>query len=554
MKNHKPSNNKTLKQIINPGKLNPSPLPRINTVLTAPLLIALLMILAGCQPAASDTELTAPPAADQSEYKTLQSPSPAPTQTTKNSDISAELADSLIYLDVSTYLYDQIRPWRQPDTVQDAAFAIAVDHHSVLTTAWAVADAALIKARRYAKNEFIPVKIKVIDYQANLCLLELNPEYLDKPLKPVKFDEIFPKGKPVSSYWLSAGGHINNARAYLDKAEMHHSNISYNDILNFTISSASQTHGIGETYFHNKKAIGICCWNSDTDKTARIIPAESINRFLAEAAKPNYKGFGTADFSVATLIDPTVRNYLGMDPGIKHGTYVSDVGNLATGSKTLQQGDVILSINGNTINPYGRFNHKVFERLNLQYIINSSPIGSSLDCTIWRDNENKKIKLPVKKALSEDMLVPAYLFDKKPQYIVTGGYVFQHLTLNYLQYFGKDWQGKVPPHLYHYYRNKAFKPDEQREKIVILSYVLPADINMGYQKLRMLVVDTVNDRKIKNLEDMADALNHYSEDGYIKIEFEQSSPTLVIDTDLLNQSNYIVSTLYGIQNLQRISN
>ena len=58
--------------------------------------------------------------------------------------------------------------------------------------------------------------------------------------------------------------------------------------------------------------------------------------------------------------------------------------------------------------------------------------------------------------------------------------MLQKLTRKYLAAWGQNWQGKVNPHLYHYYREMAFKPDDERQDIVILSRTLPAEINLGY--------------------------------------------------------------------------
>ena len=103
------------------------------------------------------------------------------------------------------------------------------------------------------------------------------------------------------------------------------------------------------------------------------------------------------------------------------------------------------------------------------------------------------------------MLVPYYEYGRQPEYVVTGGFVFQKLTRPYLTNFGQDWMGRVTPHLFHYYRDMSLKPTIQRRDIVILSYCLPAPINIGYNDLAQLVVSSVNGMPISRIGDVIKA-------------------------------------------------
>lgn len=148
---------------------------------------------------------------------------------------------------------------------------------------------------------------------------------------------------------------------------------------------------------------------------------------------------------------------------------------------------------------------------------------------------------------SSDMLVPYQEYDKQPEYMVLGGYVFQKLTRDYLQLWGENWPGKVPPHLFHYYRDLSLKPDEIRKDIVILSFVLPSTVNLGYQNLGRIVVKTFNGIEINRMSDLVSAVKMQSESPFHVIEFEQDYPTLVIPKENLDQIDQSIFELYGIQ-------
>jgi hypothetical protein len=118
--------------------------------------------------------------------------------------------------------------------------------------------------------------------------------------------------------------------------------------------------------------------------------------------------------------------------------------------------------------------------------------------------------------------------------------------------WGSDFSGKVPPHLYYYYADQSFEPSPQRKDIVILSYVLPAEINQGYQQLSRIVVDSVNGKKITSMSDIAAALKDTPESGLVEVSFEMDNPVVAIPKDQLPMANAQIAQLYGIPKLANI--
>jgi len=466
-------------------------------------------------------------------------------------DMTDAMKESIVYLETSFYGYEQFQPWRNKELARNWAIGCAISKNEVLTTAWNVANLAFIRARAYGQNEFIPAKIKLVDYESNLAIITLDANAMSRTLKPLKFSEKYSKGDQVSFYWLSAGGHLYSGRGFLDRAQVYRSNISYAKGLNFVVANASDRTGIGQVYFSGKDAIGIACWSEE--KENGIIPGEVINRFLEHAEKDNYKGFGARGFSTSELLDPAMRDYLKMPGELTYGVYVSDVFTIGTGSDCLNRGDVILSMDGKQLNPYGRFMHEKYGRLYFDHLITSRGIGEKIEMTIWRDAATQRIEAEIKNFDVAEMLVPYYEFDAQPEYIVLGGFIFQKLTRQYMAELGSGWVGKISPHIYHYFRDMAFKPGDERKSIIVLSYVLPADINLGYGKIGQLVVDNINGMKISAMKDIPEALKLNPEAKYDVIEFEMDNPKVVIDRTKLAEADAIIAENYGITKLSNIN-
>ena len=113
------------------------------------------------------------------------------------------MKESIVYLEISSYGYDQIRPWKNTDIQQKSGVGCATGAYQVITPAWNLTDAKLIKAKVSGQNEYIPATIKTIDYEIDLAILELEPNAMKKPLKPIKFEDKFQRGAKLNYYWLN---------------------------------------------------------------------------------------------------------------------------------------------------------------------------------------------------------------------------------------------------------------------------------------------------------------------------------------------------------------
>ncbi len=470
----------------------------------------------------------------------------------RQADLTEPMKQSIVYLETSFYGYEQTQPWRHKDLAENWACACAVGEYEVLTTAQNVANLAFVKALIYGQNEFVGAKIKVVDYESNLCLIELDPNAVSKPLKPLVFTEDYRKGAEVDFYWLSSDNHLYNGRGYLDRTKVQKTNTSYEKRLNYIVTNTSHRTGAGQVYCVGSEPIGIAS-RSNENKEASLISAEVINSFLAAVADGAYEGFGAVGFTASELLDPAVRSFLKMPASLKTGAYVTDVYNLGTGCDVLKKADVILAIDGNTLNSYGQFMHPKYEWLLFHHLITSKTVGETVLFELWRDGGKIQLQAEVKNFKASEMLIPYHEYDRQPEYIITGGFILQKLTRGYLARWGDDWTGKVSPHLYHYYRDLAFKPTSERSNIVILSYVMPANINIGYNNLGQIVVKKFNGMAIRSIADILTAQKLNPESKYDVIEFEMDNPVVVVPREQLPAADMFIRKSYGIQKLLNIN-
>ena len=467
-------------------------------------------------------------------------------------DLTEQMKDSLVFLSISKGGYSTREPWNQKSLSDDWACGCAVSENEVITPADRVSNLAFIKALINGQNEFINAKLKVVDYQANLCLIELDSSQLSKPLKPLTFSDEYKKGSSVDAYWMSSDKRIFSKRGYLDRVRVQKVETSYGNHLRYIVSDISQRTDSGEVFFEDSSPIGIACW-ANGDNEAGLIPAETIQKFLKVVKDGDYEGFGSVGFVVSNLLDPALRSYLKMPQSLDYGVYVSDVYTLGTGSENLKIGDVILKIDDNKIDPYGSFEDPKYGNLDLDHLITSKNAGQDIKFEIWRDGKSMEIQTKIKNFKSSDMLIPYHEYDRQPEYTVVAGFVFQKLTREYLLEFGSDIAGSAPTNLYYYYLRSAFKPTTERKDIVILTFVLPTQFNVGYTNMGQMVVSKYNGMAIRSIDDILEAQKLNPDSLYDVIEFEMDSPTLVIARNQIPAANAFVSANYGIRKLVNIT-
>ena len=368
----------------------------------------------------------------------------------------------------------------------------------------------------------------------------------------MRFENGYRKGAELKTFWLSPDGSISSGRGFLDRAEVFQSVPSFASFLNFVVGNASKSFGRGRIYFVDGQPVGMACWTNNETGEVGLIPAETIRAFLADAAEGRYDGFGVEGFETTSLLDPTLRRSLKMPAEVKDGIYVAKVRGMGTGSDLLRVGDAILAIDGHTLDAHGKYEDPRYEQLEYQHLLSSRKAGDEVKFTVWREGKQVELAGKAQRIDAAAMLVPWYEYGNQPEYIVIGGYVIQKLTRDYLEMWGEGWEGKTPPHLYHYLHNKAFEPTDKRQQIVVLSYVLPADINLGYHMLGRLVIRKVNGVEVRNLSEVLSVLTGNTNSPFHTLEFEQENPTIVIPREGLPAADQRIAEQYGIPKLVNV--
>lgn len=471
-------------------------------------------------------------------------------QSTPN--LQDQFRHSLVYIESSQHAYDPHRPWKHVGLQQKIMYGCIVGDHKILTVAHGIADAKFIQVRLIGHNALIPAGVHTIDYAHNLCLLTMDEQVADANLQPITFSDNYRKSAEVQSLWLSQSNQVQQGRGFIDQARITKSAASFGKFLNYNISNISHPTGSGQLYCLDNQPIGLAA-RSNSNNECGLIPAMTINHFLEDLADGHYEGSAIPGFACENLLAPQLRQYLKMPTDLQQGIYVKDVFNLGTASDALEAGDVILAINGQSIDAFGRYRHDLFQELAYQHLINQHPINQKLAFTLWRNGRQQQLEVTTQNFTAAQMAIPYHEYDGKPEYVITGGCVLQKLTGSFFRALGDNWQARASAHLVQYIQTTAYKPTEERKDIVVLNYVLPAPINQGYQQLRQLVVKKFNGMELTAIGDIPIAQKLNPDALYDVIELENENPVIVLDRSQLPTADAQIAQLYGISELVNIN-
>ena len=290
------------------------------------------------------------------------------------------------------------------------------------------------------------------------------------------------------------------------------------------------------------------------NQVTTILPGPIIEHFLKDFADGEYEGFPGLGMEFQVTLDGQLRDYLGMKPD-SPGVLVTAVIKGASAEKAgLKKGDILLAINGQTIDARGDYKDPRYGALSSSHIVRGNAyVGDDFELKVIREGKEEMLKGKLTRKNPDDYLVTPYRFDKGPRYILNGGLLFQELSRPYLDSFGEQQtENSALLRLSHIARH----PDELEEaglkKLVFLSTVLPTPSAQGYDQLGGIVVNKVNGQTVGDLKDLDAAFKAIKGTTHV-IELDDFPHVLHLDAVAAEQDNLrLQGGAYRISSLKRL--
>ena len=144
-----------------------------------------------------------------------------------------------------------------------------------------------------------------------------------------------------------------------------------------------------------------------------------------------------------------------------------------------------------------------------------------------RDGKEKNLEATLRRP--PDSLIPSYMYDKAPPYLIKGGLVFQELTRSYLEAYGKEWRTRAPLDLLDALNNPE-DYEEGRSRLVFLSRVIRTPATIGYDQVSNRIVTEANGQKITDMKSLVSALKTAKE-GVHSIRIDDVPYVIYLDPE-----------------------
>jgi S1-C subfamily serine protease len=460
--------------------------------------------------------------------------------------------DSLVRINSTIQTYSASQPWEKTPPRSRRGLGTLLPGNRILTTAAMAADSIYIELQSADSTQTVPAKVTAIDYEANLALLtpDAGPGFLSE----LKATEIASPAKPndeIELLQLETNGDPLSTTGKIRSMELLSTFVSGRYFLGYVVKASMQTSGNSFTLpaFRNDKLTGILTSYDSKDQICDVISIDIISAFLKDAEDGNYEGFPSLGIGTTTTEDPHFRGWLKL-PEDKGGLYVTRVLPKGSAAKAgMKKGDVILGVGGFAIDRRGYFEHPDYGKLFWPHLVRGGPImGSKVAIEVLRDGNVQAIEATLEK--SPAPLVPGYLYDEAPPFLIKGGLVFQELSKPYLEAFGKDWATRAPLNLLDVLSSPE-DYEEGRRRVVVLTRVVATEATIGYDRLGSQIIKAVNGNAVKGLPELAKALETVPENGIHTIETDEEPYQIFLDEALSDRVDRDFVTR-GLPTLKRL--
>src|SRR5438552_3247476 len=472
-----------------------------------------------------------------------------PTTATKPKQVA------LVRVNVTGQGYDYFRPWQKKAPFSKRALGAILPNGRVLVTADLVTNQNYVELERAESGEKTAANIRMIDYEANLALLEPAEKNFLDGIKPLEITSDTVVGDRLAAWQLEPTGALLATEGLVTTVQMMAYPIDVGQFLTYRVSIPMQYRENSYTVplVKNNKLAGLLLRYDSRSQLLDAIPAPIITHFLKDAESQNYRGFPSAGFSFSPTRDPALREFAGEKGKNAGGVYVTTVEPGTPAMKAgLQVGDIVTAVANNEIDQNGNYVDPLYGKIEFTNLLTAHAYaGDIVPLRIQRSGNPMQLNVTLEHRDAKDYVSPPYNLDQPPRYYVLGGLIFQELSRQYLKEWGPNWQREAPQRLVYldHFQSELFPQGNRR--VVILSQVLPANSTIGYDDLSYLTVTRVNGKEIKSLADLAEAVKQPVE-GFIKIETEEDPKQIELDAAQVAAEAPNLQENYGISFLNRL--
>jgi hypothetical protein len=290
------------------------------------------------------------------------------------------------------------------------------------------------------------------------------------------------------------------------------------------------------------KVVGVAFQGFSGDVAQNVgymIPTPVVKHFLKDVEDGTYDRYMDLSIGTFTLQNPGYRRALGLKDDDR-GVVVSTVGSASVAHGKLEVGDVLLKIDGVAIESDGMVTLEG-ERVQMAEVAERKYKGDTVKFDLLRGGKPMAVDVKFDRAWPYTYQANSY---EPARYIVFGGLLMQPMNRNLLMAY--QFSNPRVGYIYqHFIEDELYK---EREEVIILTAILPDTINTYCDEFREGIVEKVNGKEIRTLNQLAAALAEQPEQ-YV-IEFEGIGRPLVMQRSDIEAARDRIGKRYNVRQEQ----
>lgn len=454
---------------------------------------------------------------------------------------AVEISKSLVRIEATSQEPNYKTPWSPGDVTSGVGAGFVVDGKRIMTNAHVVSNARFLTVSKEGDPSPYLAKVLHIAHDCDLALLEVeNPDFF-KGTAPLEFGGIPQIESVVSAYGYPVGGtRLSVTRGIVSRIDFQpYSHSGMDSHLAIQIDAAINPGNSGGPVMQNSKVVGVAFQGYSGDVAQNVgymIPTPVIHRFLKDVEDGRYDHYVDLALTYHTLFNPAARRALGLEDE-NTGVQVCSVYSSGASDGIVKPGDVILKIDGHTVSSDGTIPLED-EAVPLDEVVERKFKGDKVQLEILRDGKPMALSVPLREPWP--FKLQSNLYDEKPRFFVAGGLVFQPVDQNFMD--AHDPSDQRLNYLFDFFITDGLHTT--RPEIVVLSNILPDPVNAYADEFRYSVVDEVNGRRIKRIEDIAAAFDEKADDYVIK--FAGGGRPIVLERKAIEEARSRISQRYAL--------
>jgi len=406
--------------------------------------------------------------------------------------------DSVVKVFVTRNTIDYINPWQSKGVQEISGSGCIIQGNRVLTNAHVVNHNTFIQVRRESSQKKYIAKVETVGNDCDLAILRVEDPEFFKGVSPLEIGELPNLQDKVTVIGFPMGGDkLSITQGVVSRMESIDYVNSYRSLFGVQIDAAINPGNSGGPAINNGKIVGIVMQGiSSSQNIGYIIPTPIINHFLKDSEGGQYAGFPYLGIYFSNTENKALRKYYGVADDVG-GVLVTNILPFSSADGFLEEGDIILEINGVAISDDATFAFRNNERLDMQHLINMQKIGETAVLKICRKDKVSIVKVPLKSVAD---LVTIANYSEKPSFCIYGGLIFTVLSEDLIRELENERDNPAPLSFYYYSRGLGSLNEKRKKEIVVLLKVLSDEINIGYSNHRYEIITKINGKEFDSFK------------------------------------------------------